>query len=86
MTRLLCVSRHVHGEAGEVLYKEFMFPFNLFRADKEADTTSPFIVSLAPRVVPYIRHIYTRIILDIGDSILKSDNGDEWQKGLKQSE
>ena len=86
MTRLLRVSRHVHDDAEEVLYKEFMFPFDLSRADKEADTTSPFIVSLAPRAVPYIRHIYTRIILDIGDSILKSDNGDEWQKGLKQSE
>ena len=27
--------------------------------------------------------IYTRIILDIGDSILKPDNGDEWQKGFE---
>ena len=60
-----------------MLYKEFMFPFDLSRADKEADTTSPFIVSLAPRIVPYIRYIYTRIILDIGN------NRDEWQKGFE---
>jgi len=64
-----------------VLYN--MFPFDLPRADKEADTISPFIVPLAPRVVPYIRHIYTRIILDIGDDILKPDNGDEWQMGFE---
>lgn len=34
MTRLLRVSRHVHDEAEEALYKEFMFPFDLSRAGR----------------------------------------------------
>ena len=59
MTRLLRVSRHVHDEAEEVLCKEFMFPFNLSRADKEADTT---VLSLCPwlqELCPTSAHIYT---------------------------
>ena len=44
MARLLRVSRHVHDEAEEVLYKEF----NL----GQADTTSPFIVSWLQELCP----------------------------------
>jgi len=82
MTRLLRVSWHVYDEAEEVLYK-FYVSFRPTPADKEADTTGPFIVSLAPGLVPYIRHIYTWIILGIGDNILKPDNGGEWEKGFE---